>query len=251
MAKQKKRKKKRHIRISKKSKTLFSLLILPTFVISYITLLLSSRIFYGLVKLLFNKDALYCGYLFNDFTIVLAILLLIGILFAFPWHSKATSLRIEFKEYFSGKNEKANKQIKQTIIAFIILCVLFVTFTGFQISTRIVATTDCITEYHLAMQDTEISYNEIQSAKVEYRKDHVPLRAGSSLTTYYIVITIKVNDSEIEFYEDSFNNNYSNIISFLNCVDRNKITIDKTNTENTAFFAPKDKVAFNEIFQLD
>lgn len=252
MAKQKKRKKKRHNRISKKSKTLFSLLSLPSFVIGYIALLLSSRIFYELVKLLFNKDALYCRYSFNGFTIVLAILFFIVIIFGPLWCHNATSLRIEFKEYFSGKCEKANKQIKRTIISFIVLCVLFVTSLCFQIPSRIVATTDCITEYHLVKQDIKINYDEIQSATVEYRKDHVALgRAGSSVTTYDIVITIKVNNSEIEFYENSFNNNYSNILSFLNCIDRNRITIDKTNTDYTIFFTPKDAEAFNEIFELD
>ena len=252
MAKQKKKKIRKNIRISKKSKTLFSLIGIPFFVIGYFTFLFSSNLFYGLVKLLFNKDALYCGFAFNGFTIVLALLLIIGILFGFIWCNNATSLKIEFKEYFSGKIDKANKQIKRTILSFIVLCVLFLTFMCFQVSSRIVATTDCITEYHCVKQDTKISYSEIDSAKVEYRKGHVTIgRPALSITTYDIVITIHTNNSELEFYEDSFNNNYSNILAFLNCIDSSKITIDKTNTELYSANTTKNRDAFKEIFELD
>ncbi|MDE6659741.1 MAG: hypothetical protein K2K01_06470, partial [Eubacterium sp.] len=93
---------------------------------------------------------------------------------------------------------------------------------------------------------------EIDSAKVEYRKEHLTIgRPALSITTYDIVITIHTNNSELEFYEDSFNNNYSNILAFLNCIDSSKITIDKTNTELFLANTTKNRDAFKEIFKLD
>ncbi|MDE5604916.1 MAG: hypothetical protein K2I73_04955 [Eubacterium sp.] len=252
MAKQKKKRKRPHIRISKKSKMLFELAFLPLPIIALITLVFSNNLFYILVKLLFNKDALYCAYSFNGCTIVLFILLITSILLNIVWLSKATALKIEFKDYFSGKIEKAKKQIKSIIICSIVLSILFITFLCIQVPSRLVATTDKITVYHLKSEDTIMHYKDIESAKIEYRKGHLPLgRAGSSTITYDIVITIKVNNSEIEFHEDAFNNNYTNILSFLNCIDSSKITIDKTNTERYLAKTTKSKDAFKEIFELD
>ena len=134
-----------------------------------------------MIKLLFYKDALYCIYSFNGFTILLFILLFIGSLFGIFWYENATSLKIEFKEYFSGKIANAKKQIKRTIISFIVLCVLFLTFLCFQIPSRVVATTDCITEYHLISKDTTINKfykaKEIQVKRWPTERGRKPLLA--------------------------------------------------------------------------
>ncbi len=252
MAKQKKKRKRPHIKITKKSKRIFSLVASLITIPSIVIIYTSNNLFYNLIKLLFNKDALYCKYSFNGFTILLFILLFIGSLFGIFWYENATSLKIEFKEYFSGKIANAKKQIKRTIISFIVLCVLFLTFLCFQIPSRVVATTDCITEYHLISKDTTINYNDIKSAKVEYRKRHIAIgRAGITKIRYNIVITINTENSELEFDEDCFNNNYKNIISFLNCIDSSKITTDKANTEKYLAKQSEYKDTFKKIFELD
>lgn len=59
MAKQKKKRKRPHIKITKKSKRIFSLVASLITIPSIVIIYTSNNLFYNLIKLLFNKDALY------------------------------------------------------------------------------------------------------------------------------------------------------------------------------------------------
>lgn len=248
MAKQKKKKKKiKQAELPKKDKVLYFITSnFPTALV-FVLSILGSVYFKKIInKLFYDENILYSAPLTNGFTVLSFLLLFLFLASGLVHYFTLTSLNISFKDYVKRKSENGRKTLKFSAIYFTVLCIVFGACASFQIYSRRDADTDKIYNNHLIAADTVTEYDEIESAELYVKKRYHGRR---SVTTYYdAVISVEINGKQIKFEDDYFDQDYTAMQDFIECVGADKVKIDAENLDR--LLDNRDDSVQNDIKRL-
>lgn len=258
MAKQqKKRKKKKRVELPKIDKFLYGLISNVITVIAFVIFVIMAANYLDIIESKFyNGDLLYSRSLSNGFTFCYVAAFIIMLIGGLILYFSLTTCNVKFKEFLSNKKSITRKTFKVGIIFFIVICLFLAILNYLQIYSRVDATDKNITYYHLIADDTVTEYDSVESAKLEVRRDvdieiHPSIRRYRFSIDYYVVVTLNIDGKELEFKEYDFVDRYAGVIKFLDCIDKDKITVDDKYVEKILRDEKKNDKYFRELFEIE
>ena len=250
MAKQKKKQQKKKAMLSKEDKGLFSIVFIIPFVIIILLLLNYKRVAYFCASLFLN-DFYYAQIKLNFFSVLMVVLGVIELISIVILSEQTAALAIPFKEYYSGKNVKANQQIKNFLIYSCCLVLLFVGSFAFASQSKIVATGNQITSCNIIKNDEVlIDYSDVETVNVYVEKSLNPKGIkGYASYSYYPVVELYTENSSIELNASGFNYDYTRMQQFLSLFDKSKIKTNNTNIELVHISNSSQQESLESVFK--
>lgn len=247
MAKQKKKKKKiKQAELPKKDKILYFITSNFSTALVFVLSILGSVYFKKIInKLFYDENILYSEPLTNGFTVLSFLLLFLFLASGLVHYFTLTSLNISFKDYVKRKSDKGRKALNFSAVYFTVLCIVFGACASVQIYSRRDADTDKIYNNHLIAADTVTEYDEIESAELYVKKSY----HGRSVSVYYdAIISVEINGKQIKFRDDYFDQDYTAMQDFIECVGADKVKIDTENLDR--LLDNRDDSVKNDIERL-
>lgn len=250
MAKQKKKKKKiKQAELPKKDKVLYFIISnFPTALVFVLSILGSIYFKKIIIKLFYDENILYSEPLTNGFTVLSFLLLFLFMASGLVHYFTLTSLNISFKDYVKRKSDKGRKTLKFSAIYFTVLCIVFGVCASFQIYSRRDADTDKIYNNHLIAADTVTEYEEIDSAELYVKYNHNIWSVRHSTISYDAIISVEINGKQIKFRDSYFDQDYTAMQDFIECVGADKVKIDTENLDR--LLDNRDDSVQNDIKRL-
>lgn len=252
MAKQKKKKSKK-IQLSRKEKSKFSAFFFIWIVILIVLLNFRNDIYSVLVKLIYGKNIFYAEPKIGFFLILTAILFLAGIILFISFYESAISLRIPFKEYFSGKSSKSKKQIQHFLICFSVWFILLAGAFLLSAGSCTIANTDGLLDCNLLKEDTTVifQYDDVKQVNVSLDYRNFAMANGLLVhpSGYDLVIEIKNENARYKLYDEFFNENYIGAEKLLMNFNDDIIKVDDSNYGNIHISNGEKRDALKRIFE--
>lgn len=258
MAKQKKkRKKKKIVELPKIDKFLYWLISNVITISVFVIFVIKAVNYLDIIESKFyNGDLLYSRSLSNGFTFCYIVAFIIMFIGGLILYFILATTNVKFKEFLSNKKSITRKIFKAGMIFFIVICLFLAILDYLQIYSRVDATDKNITYYHLIADDTVTEYDSVESAKLEVRRDvdieiHPSIRRYRFSIDYYVVVTLSVDGKESEFKEYDFVDRYAGVVKFLDCIDKDKITVDDKYVEKILRDEKRNDKYFRELFEIE
>lgn len=253
MAKQKKKKFKKP-QLNKKDKACFNALFGALIVIYLLIFEFHNSIYFFVLKLIYGEEITYAQPKIGFFLILTVLLFLIGLISFIGFFDSALRLRVSFKEYFSGKNLKAKRQLKHFLLCGGIWFALITATFWFSAGSCTVANDTAIIECNLLKEDKVVcEYENARQVNVflEYRSFSMVNGWIVQPSGYDLVVEICHENGSCELYDEYFNRNYTNIQKLLVNFDNAIINIDDSNYDKKHIRNPENRDALNRIFDKD
>lgn len=227
----KKRKKKKRFQHSKKDKFLYILISFIPLITIFIFAIFTDS-FTVLNKYFYNGELLLCKPETNGFTVLYFIMFFIVMIGGFINSGSLMEFDISFKDFVNGKDIIAKKYAGFSFSLIAVAMLVFIVCGILQFYSVTSATMHNISNNHLMAEDTITEYDEINSAELYIKMYFSHAGSGTlrvpTATHYKPVVTVTINGKKEKFDFSDFDNNYSNVKAFLDCIDSSKITVDKT-----------------------
>ena len=246
MAKQKKKVKKKNPKLPKKDRKLFLIINITVGFVFFVLAFVNFRFNNYLAFRFSSEGSIYAESKFSFFALIFGVAPFAISFLALFNYDASTDLRINFKEYYSLKNKKANKQIKSAIIAG--LCIVFVWALMIPVAPRshLSINEGKATRYYtISHEKTLFTYDEITHIKVFI------LYSGRIAPYSYEIIpyvTVTANGKEYGLSSEFFKNNIVGVEEFLNQFDKSIITVDNQYKEKISYTDKDYEEAFHRIF---
>ncbi|MBE6835385.1 MAG: hypothetical protein E7515_03945 [Ruminococcaceae bacterium] len=249
MAKQKKKDKKKKPQLSKKDKKLFRLVGAISCIVSSFLAIINIELFIPyLAKITAEKGSVYSVINFSFPALLMGLAPLAISLIILINYDNSTYLGIPFKEYYSGKSEKANKQIKTTFCVALCFVILWGSMIPIMIKSYDNADLKQITRHYITKQDEVIfEFNDVKSIDVGINR----IFSGKNATKVYTVyMELEDNNgNSFNMNAEDFTDNIVGFEKFLNQFDRSIVTVNKKYSEHLTYpFDAESGKAFHRIF---
>lgn len=180
MAKQKKRKKRvQKPRLSKKDRGLYALVFFPCIIVVLLSLQSVTRFSVFLLRMLYGTETLYAELDFGAWLVLALISFFVFGISGVIMHEYAISLRIPFREYFGGKNEKAKKQRKKFLLSFVVLALMTVGLFYASAQSCVIASPEAVTHYRCTEPDEVLfDYDKVDSVHISLEERNFRMVGG-------------------------------------------------------------------------
>ena len=248
MAKQRKKMKKKKPKLPKKDRKLFLIINITVGIIFFIL---------GFVNFWFNnylafrfspEGSIYAESKFSLFALFFGIAPFAISVLAFFNYNASTDLKIPFKEYYSLKNKKANKQIKSAIIAGVCIVLIWASLIPVAPRSYLSINDGKATRYYsISNKETLFTYDEITHIKV-FIPNSVHITTYFYDNEYIPYVTVTANGKEYGLSSEFFKNNIIGVEEFLNQFDKSIITVDNQYKEKISYTDKDYEEAFHRIY---
>ena len=234
MAKQKKKQKKRKPQLSKKDKRLFRIVGTVSCIVFFILSLLNIELFIPYLSKVIAKDgAIYSTINFSIPSLIMSFTPLGFALYMLIYYDNSTNLGISFKDYYSGKNKMANKQIKTAICTALCLLVIWGAMIPITVKAYDSADTKKLTRHYITKQDeVPLDFNNVESIDVGIH--HLFVGRATKTYTVYMELHDKSGNS-FTMNAPDFVDNIAGMEKFLNQFDKSIITVNKKHSEHITY----------------
>ncbi len=247
MAKQKKKIRKKNPKLPKKDRKLY-LIINITFGAVFFALGFVNFWFNNYLVFRFSPEgSIYAESKFSLFALLFGLAPFAVSFLALLNYAASTDLKIPFREYYSLKNNKANKQIKAAITAGV--CIVLVWALMIPVAPRShISINDgkAIRFFTISHEKTLFTYDEITHIKV-----FIPYSVH--ITPYFYdehipCVRVTANGKEYDFSSEFFKDNIVGMEKFLNQFDKSIITVDNQYKEKISYTDKDYEEAFQRVF---
>lgn len=195
-------------------------------------------------QIIFYINQKHLFFLIAFFVLLFILMIVLGVFI-----DNAQKLELGFKDYFSMKNIKANKQIKKVVIQSVIILLLCALSFCLGSQSKYVAENNAVILYSLFQEDQEyINYDDVVSVEVkaEYHSGIHTAHSHSS-GRYRLIVILNTDTTRFEADEYDFGNDYSKIMGFLDTFDSGIVTADKESIIEMQSYNNSEKVILDSI----
>jgi hypothetical protein len=241
--------KRKSLNYLKKIKKLFRLVGAISCIVSSFLAIINIELFIPyLAKITAEKGSVYSVINFSFPALLMGLAPLAISLIILINYDNSTYLGIPFKEYYSGKSEKANKQIKTTFCVALCFVILWGSMIPIMIKSYDNADLKQITRHYITKQDEVIfEFNDVKSIDVGINR----IFSGKNATKVYTVyMELEDNNgNSFNMNAEDFTDNIVGFEKFLNQFDRSIVTVNKKYSEHLTYpFDAESGKAFHRIF---
>ena len=247
MAKQRKKAKKRKPQLSKKDKRQFRIIGTVSCCITSILSLLNIYLFIPhLSKVIAKAGSVYSTINFSIPGLIMSLAPLVLALIMLIHYDNSTCLGISFKDYYSGKNKTANKQIKTAICSVLCLVIIWGSMIPIMVKAYDSADTRQLTRHYITKQDEVLlEFNNVDRIEVGVNR----FFEGRIITFKVYMKLHDKNGHTFILNAEDFVDNIVGMEMFLNQFDKSIITVNKKHSEHITYpYNAENSKAYHRIF---